>query len=164
MDTDEESEGALVRNQASQDQIIALDLDDDADFVEGTRVRAQLRTLNHWRSLKGACSFDQACASFTKYYENKLASSSNNNNDNDDPFSIMSCVALLSIIPNVSEEIYIKALKVIGSNRSWREFFVCVPENIRLMLLDPSDLDHYLECFTFSETACIFYWISLTCS
>lgn len=157
MDTDEESEGALVRNQASQDQIIALDLDDDADFVEGTRVRAQLRTLNCRRSLKGACSFDQACASFTKYYENKLASSSNNNNDNDDPFSIMSCVALLSIIPDVSGEIYIKALKVIGSNRSWIEFFVCVPENIRLMLLDPTDLDHYLWCFTSSETACIFY-------
>ena len=71
IDTDDENNGVPLRNQTSPDQDLAVDLDDDADFVE-TSTRAQSRTPHRRRGQKGASSFDQASASLTKYYENKV--------------------------------------------------------------------------------------------
>lgn len=142
IDTDDENNGVPLRNQTSPDQDLAVDLDDDADFVEETSIRARSRTPRRRRGQKGASSFDQACASLTKYYDNKVANESNHNEDND-KFSIEKCVALLSTIPNVTREIYLKAFHVIGLNRSWRVLFISAPEEIRSFMLDLSDLERY---------------------
>lgn len=53
MDTNEENESPPVRGQYNQDQDHAIDLDDDTDFVEETRVRARTKTPSHRHSLKG---------------------------------------------------------------------------------------------------------------
>ena len=142
VDTDDENNGVPLRNQTSPDQDLAMNLDDDADFVEETSIRARSRTPRRRRVQKGTGSFDEACASLTKYYDNKVANESNHNEDND-KFSIEKCVALLSTIMNVTREIYLKAFHVIGSNRSWRVLFISAPEEIRPFMLDLSDLERY---------------------
>lgn len=116
-ETDDENEGAPLRNQNSSDPDIVVDLDDDADFMDETNIRAQSRPPSRKRVKKGTSSFDQACASLTKYYENKVTNENNKNEDNDN-YSIQNCVALLSTMPNVSREVYLKAFHVIGSNRN----------------------------------------------
>lgn len=143
MDTNEENESPPVRGQYNQDQDRAIDLDDDTDFVEETRVRARSKTPSHRHSLKGTSFFEQACASITKYYENKVDSSSRSK-ESEDPYSIKRCVELPSNIPDVSGVIYMKAFQVIGSNPSWRELFISASEHIRPMMLDSSNLDHHL--------------------
>lgn len=125
-------------NQTSSYQDIAVDLDDDANFVEETHVWARSKTLRCRRTR----SFDQACTNLTKYYENKNANENNKNEDND-KYSIQNCVVLLSTMPNGSREIYLKAFHVIGSNHSWRVLFISAPRNIRLFMLDLSDLERY---------------------
>lgn len=58
-----------------------------------------------------------------QYYENKVANSSNSD-ERDGPFHhfILFCKgALLSTIPDESGEIYLKAFKVIGFHRGWKE-------------------------------------------
>lgn len=95
VDTDDENNGVPLKNQISPYQDLTVDLDDDADFVEETSIRARLRTPYCRRGQKGANSFDQACASFTKYYENKVADESNHNEHND-KFSLlkMCCIVI----------------------------------------------------------------------
>lgn len=43
VDTDDDNEGAPLKGQTSPNQDTTVDLDDDADFVEETHVRAQSR-------------------------------------------------------------------------------------------------------------------------
>lgn len=139
VDTDKEN--ALGRSQNITVQGTAVDHDDGACFVEEALARAQSVALR--QQFKETSSFDQACISIADYYQKKVASLSNSV-ENDDPFSIKNCIVLLSTIPNVNEEIYLKAFKVIGSNRNWRELFMSAPESIRPLMLTPSELDYYL--------------------
>ncbi|XP_042486178.1 uncharacterized protein LOC122066444 [Macadamia integrifolia] len=51
-------------------------------------------------------------------------------------FSVSACEAVISSIPDISKEIYLKATSRICTDPSWRELFVCAEPAKRIWLLD----------------------------
>lgn len=145
-DTNEDNVVPPVRSQGNHVHVPvdpAVELDEHVDFVEETNVHDHSMTpSSRRRCSKSTSSFAEACTSVAEYYQSKLASL-DKSVKNDNPFSIKNCIALLSSIPGVSKEIYLKTLKVIMTNRNWREAFMSVPEDIRPLMLTPSELEQY---------------------
>ena len=121
---------------------IAIEVDDDADFVRDNHVRSHSKTPSRQRGSKPVTYFDQACTSFMDYYQHRLASS-NKYVESKGTFSIKNCIVLLSSISNIDKKVYLKTVQVSTANRNWREAFMLVLEDMRIFMLTPSELEKY---------------------
>ncbi|RWR92926.1 L10-interacting MYB domain-containing-like protein [Cinnamomum micranthum f. kanehirae] len=130
-----------INKKAKQFRTKGCPLFDELEIIYGNTTATG---ENAGASTQGAVDTDDKNNVVTFNNVNKVANERNHIEDND-KFSIEKCVALLSTIPNVSKEIYLKALHVIGSNGTWRVLFMSAPEEKRSFMLDLSDLELHLK-------------------